>query len=69
GEDYYQYCADQELVKNPKGPEKGSDRVLRGGYWTTFARPCRVSSRYSYRPGDRFNLVGFRLALSLQSVG
>ena len=48
---------------NPKGPENGSYRVLRGGSWYFFAGGCRVSLRFKSSPGDRFNRVGFRLVL------
>ncbi len=48
---------------------RGSPRVLRGGGWTSYALYCRVAYRYSYGPDTRTDDVGFRLALSLQSVG
>jgi formylglycine-generating enzyme required for sulfatase activity len=49
---------------DPSGPSSGSDRVIRGGSWDSFARLCRVAGRHSYSPGYRFNIYGFRLALS-----
>ncbi len=50
-------------------PARGSGRVMRGGYF--FGAPvfCRPASRGWGVPADRFNAFGFRLALSLQSVG
>ena len=48
---------------NPTGPNSGSDRVLRGGSWYSYARYCRSSYRYS-APGNRSSNLGFRLALS-----
>ncbi len=50
-------------------PERGSNRVMRGGSWNFDAQYCRVASRTSYPPGNRWYTIGFRLALSLQSVG
>ncbi len=50
---------------NPRGPSSGAYRVLRGGCWNHIARSCRVSYRYNYSPGLRFNYIGFRLVLSL----
>ena len=47
---------------NPKGDSSGSDRVLRGGSWFSFARGCRVSNRYFSDPDGRSNSNGFRLA-------
>lgn len=67
----YEWCNDwfgdyeKKAVKNPKGPEKGSFRVYRGGSWTRFAGLCRVSSRYDFTPGNRSIIIGFRLARSL----
>ena len=49
--------------------ERGRDRVQRGGCWFNGAQFCRTASRYDDRPAFRVNLIGFRLALSLQSVG
>ncbi len=48
---------------NPTGPSTGSYRVLRGGSWNYNARYCRVSNRYDYAPGDRYNYNGFRVVL------
>lgn len=50
-------------VTNPNGPEKGKERVLRGGSWRGDAKNCRVSYRYNYGPDhNRFNL-GFRVVM------
>lgn len=51
---------------NPRGPDHGDYRVLRGGYWSNFRLYCRAAYRYNYAPVYRFHDVGFRLAL--QSV-
>src|SRR5262249_10155890 len=46
---------------DPKGPESGEYRILRGGSWRGVARgPARVSSRYILRPGVRSNVLGVR---------
>lgn len=50
---------------NPRGPEKGTVRVLRGGAWLLFPQFCRVAYRFRNSPEFRFNLIGFRLARSL----
>ena len=49
-------------VTDPRGPDTGSDRVLRGGSWDSYAGACRAATRGNYGPGYRFNNVGFRLA-------
>jgi formylglycine-generating enzyme required for sulfatase activity len=46
---------------NPKGPDSGEKRVLRGGSWFAgIATPLPVSYRYSIDPEDSSNLIGFR---------
>ena len=58
GADYYKRLPE----KNPKGPETGDFRVLRGGSWVGNASFARVSSRTWLPPGTRVNGVGFRCA-------
>lgn len=48
---------------NPKGPSKGSYRVIRGGSWIDYSRYCRVSYRFSTTPDDHNDATGFRLRL------
>ena len=50
-------------------PDRGSLRVNRGGGYFDDAQGCRVSSRDFNTPSYRYRDLGFRLALSLQSVG
>ncbi len=49
---------------NPAGPQSGTNKVARGGSWSSHARSSRTSSRGSYNPGARSNGNGFRLVLS-----
>ena len=51
-------------AENPQGPESGTVKVLRGGAWLLFPEFCRVSYRFRNNPNFRFNLIGFRLAMS-----
>ena len=60
--EYYQYCVDNGINKDPPGPATGSRRVLRGGSCYDFASFARSASRYSVSPSLRNNLNGFRLA-------
>jgi len=48
-------------VINPKGPEKGSSRVFRGGGWDRDAVHCRVAYRNGNSPGHRRSILGFRV--------
>jgi formylglycine-generating enzyme required for sulfatase activity len=68
----WEWCADwygdypSEPVNNPTGPDKGSNRVLRGGGWLNFAVFCRVASRSYHAPEHRSLNFGFRVARSPQ---
>ena len=65
----YEWCQDwygsysNSSQRNPKGPNSGSGRVIRGGCWDNDARHCRASRRSSDTPGFRDYSLGFRLAL------
>jgi formylglycine-generating enzyme required for sulfatase activity len=51
---------------NPKGPNKGDYRVLRGGCWNSGAKHCRVSNRHDESMEWYYSNMGFRLARSVQ---
>ena len=67
----YEWCQDwyssgyysNSPQSNPKGPTSGSHRVIRGGGWNGNARSCRVSYRSYISPDNRYDNLGFRLAL------
>ncbi len=61
GDNYYMECNAKGTVENPRGPETGSHRVLRGGCWRGDAGACRSANRNCYPPGGRRSGVGFRL--------
>ena len=50
---------------DPTGPEEGSDCLLRGGSWGSYAHSCRVVFRHGYCPDYRDHDIGFRLVLPL----
>ncbi len=54
---YYEYSA----IRNPRGPDKGKTRVLRGGGWDFRAWDCRSAYRGNYRPTANNNSFGLRL--------
>ena len=60
GSDYYKSSS----AKNPKGPESGSMRTLRGCGWNTLKDYCRISIRGKFSPCSKYDFVGFRLAKS-----
>ncbi len=58
------YYANSPL-EDPTGHASGSRRVCRGGSWSDAAELCRSASRSWYRPGHRYDNLGFRVAFSL----
>jgi len=49
-------------VVDPKGPDKGLQRVLRGGSWYFGAGPTRSASRHKRNSDVRIDDIGFRVA-------
>jgi len=52
--------------RDPRGPEEGTERVLRGGSWLSEATGCRVVNRYSKTPDNKDREFGFRVVLHLE---
>jgi formylglycine-generating enzyme required for sulfatase activity len=66
-EDWYgEY--DHSTATNPKGPEEGSSKVIRGGAWGSSPWLCRVTTRSVKGPDERSPLIGFRLAMDGSSA-
>ncbi len=61
--DYYH----QSPSDDPRGPDHGSDRVVRGGGWASAAEDCHAASRSGDPPSFAFPYLGLRLA-RVQSV-
>ena len=66
----FEWCLDwwksdlgSSAVTDPKGPDSGSCRVIRGGSWFYRARICRSAYRYYYDPCSNGNAHGFRVVL------
>ena len=59
---YGKYSSSSQV--NPIGINNGSNRVRRGGSWSSFDRDCRSSYRGSITPGYRDISLGLRLVLS-----
>jgi formylglycine-generating enzyme required for sulfatase activity len=51
---------------NPRGPQTGNERVLRGGSWFRDSRNVRAAYRFWGNPSSRYSGSGFRLGLSAQ---
>ncbi|MFC1712394.1 formylglycine-generating enzyme family protein [Candidatus Poribacteria bacterium] len=46
--------------RNPKGPDSGVVRVLRGGSWSTTPHSLRVANRHTCEPSGSNSNIGFR---------
>ncbi len=55
-EDYYK----NSPSKDPKGPDSGEYKVLRGGSWFYFPKFIRVSLRMAFPPDGRIGNYGIR---------
>ncbi|MFO8021481.1 MAG: formylglycine-generating enzyme family protein [Perlabentimonas sp.] len=49
---------------DPKGPDEGDFRIVKGGSWYGYVGGSRPPCRGSDDPGNRRSYIGFRLALS-----
>jgi len=61
GVDYYE----QSPAKDPKGPDAGEKKVLRGGCWSSMPDACRSAYRYNEAPAYTdacfgYDIYGFR---------
>ncbi len=51
---------------DPKGPESGQYKVLRGGSWINDPQSSRTTNRFKNRPRNWYNCYGFRVAKSVK---
>nr|MBI3613254.1 SUMF1/EgtB/PvdO family nonheme iron enzyme [Nitrospirota bacterium] len=56
--DYYKTAPD----RNPKGPEKGTQKSFRGGGWIDSTTTMRAAMRNGTDPNTKMNWLGFRCA-------
>ena len=67
----WEWCLDwvdifeNESATDPKAPQSGDWRVIRGGSVGNDAARCRAASRYINAPGKASYLLGFRLVINL----
>ncbi|MFQ5672682.1 MAG: formylglycine-generating enzyme family protein [Nitrospinales bacterium] len=63
--DWYGPYETREIQVNPRGPDSGKEKVVRGGSWNSPPHYLRVQDRLARLPGRRFADLGFRCAKSL----
>jgi formylglycine-generating enzyme required for sulfatase activity len=59
---YYKKAPD----RNPKGPEKGTQRAFRGGGWIDSTPTVRPAQRNGTEPNTKMNWLGFRCARDIK---
>ena len=67
--DWYSESFATSDVRNPKGPESGTGRGIRGGGWQEPAERLRSAKRFYASPDNRAEDVGFRCARDAKREG
>jgi len=62
--DYYKTAPE----RNPKGPEKGTQRSFRGGGWIDSTPSVRAAQRNGTDPNTKMNWLGFRCARDVKDA-
>ena len=60
--DWFSESFPRSEARNPKGPDSGTGRVLRGGGWYDPAERLSATKRMYASPGNRADDIGFRCA-------
>jgi formylglycine-generating enzyme required for sulfatase activity len=69
-DDWYQENAYREASEtNPRSPEHGTYKVLRGAGYTSSGSDLRITSRNKMVPDFRDETIGFRCAQDIKNVG
>jgi len=61
---YYKNAPD----RNPKGPERGTQKAFRGGGWIDSGLSIRPAQRNGAEPNTKMNWLGFRCARSVMDM-
>ena len=61
---YYKKAPD----RNPKGPDKGTQRAFRGGGWIDSTPSVRPAQRNGTEPNTKMNWLGFRCARDMKET-
>jgi formylglycine-generating enzyme required for sulfatase activity len=65
--DWFDFYTDSPTpVVNPKGPDNGDFRIVRGGSWYGYIGGSRVACRGSDDPSNKRSYIGVRLVLSVE---
>lgn len=61
-QDWFAFGYSKDAVKDPQGPETGTQRINRGGSWQMPASYCRSAVRLYSEVKEKQSIIGFRLA-------
>ena len=65
--DWYQWDYYSKSTKiDPKGPQSGVKKVVRGGGYLFHAKDLRTTLRYALKPNESTSFIGFRCASSIE---
>ena len=64
--DWYAIFLTGNPVIDPSGPSSGSNRVSRGGSWSSGGTYLRSAKRSNFGPGYRLTSLGFRVGFQQQ---
>ena len=59
----------KSVYRDPKGPDQGEQRIIRGGSWRETKRNVRASKRFQAKPWRHDITVGFRCAKDIEADG
>ena len=63
--DYYGATPGGDMLMDPTGPDRGTERVAKGGGWANRPDEVRAAFRFSDDPSFRFAGMGFRVLLEI----
>ena len=64
--DWYSPAFSRAQLQNPKGPDNGTSKVIRGGGWMDPAERITATKRMYVNPDERMEDIGFRCARDLK---
>jgi len=65
--DFYSEIFNPDDVRNPRGPNAGAGKVIRGGGWDETAERLKATKRFFANPDTRADDIGFRCASDRRS--
>ncbi|MGL6073056.1 MAG: SUMF1/EgtB/PvdO family nonheme iron enzyme [Fimbriiglobus sp.] len=64
-DNYFEFAYRDLAKTDPQGPDRGTQRVARGGCWMMYSTECRSAARRPYPPNHTANHLGFRIVMQV----